>query len=331
MKNRVLISAAITCALGSQPGPTIAAPLQKDKLQIEFQTLTRGFDGRVGICAQDETGLACAKGDQRFSLQSVMKLLVGLAVMDAVDHRGWRLDEEIVVRKEDLSLYVQPIAELVKDQGYRTTVGDLVRRAIVDSDSAAADILVGRLDGPKEVQPSLDRRAISGVRFDRDERHLQTEILGLEWRSEFVDPAILESAIAGVPQEHRDMSYRQYQTDPRDTATPRAMASLLYALANGKLLSPTSTTYLLEMMSKTVTFPDRLKAGVSKGWKLGHKTGTSGTWEGVTAATNDVGLLTAPDGHKISIVVFVGDSREAPSKRAAIIASAARLTISHYQ
>src|ERR1700728_3382940 len=90
MKNRVLISAAITCALGSQPGPTIAAPLQKDKLQIEFQTLTRGFDGRVGICAQDETGLACANGDQQFSLQSVMKLLVGLAVMDAVDHRGWR-------------------------------------------------------------------------------------------------------------------------------------------------------------------------------------------------------------------------------------------------
>jgi beta-lactamase class A len=233
MKNRVLISAAITCALGSQRGPTIAASLQKDKLQIEFQTLTRGFDGRVGICAQDETGLACANGDQRFSLQSVMKLLVGLAVMDAVDHRGWRLDEEIVVRKEDLSLYVQPIAELVKDQGYRTTVGDLVRRAIVDSDSAAADILVGRLDGPREVQSFLDRRAISGVRFDRDERHLQTEILGLEWRSEFVDPAILESAIAGVPQERRDMSYRQYQIDPRDTATPRAMASLLYALANG--------------------------------------------------------------------------------------------------
>jgi len=109
------------------------------------------------------------------------------------------------------------------------------------------------------------------------------------------------------------------------------MASLLYALADGKLLSPTSTTYLLEIMSKTVTFPDRLKAGVSKGWKLGHKTGTSGTWKGVTAATNDVGLLTAPDGRKISIVVFVGDSREAPSKRAAMIASVARLTISHYQ
>jgi beta-lactamase class A len=181
------------------------------------------------------------------------------------------------------------------------------------------------------VQSFLDRQGISDVRFDRDERHLQTEIVGLEWRSEFVDPAILERAIADVPQDRRDLSYRQYQSDPRDTATPRGMASLLYALGNGKLLHPASTTFLLEMMSKTVTFPNRLKAGVSKGWKLGHKTGTSDTWKGVTAATNDVGLLTGPDGHKISIVVFVGDSREAPSKRAAIIARAARLTISHYQ
>jgi len=32
----------------------------------------------------------------------------------------------------------------------------------------------------------------TGVRFDRDEKHLQTEILGLEWRPEFVDAATLE-------------------------------------------------------------------------------------------------------------------------------------------
>jgi beta-lactamase class A len=99
----------ITCVLG-HPGQTVAAPLQKNKLQAEFQALVQGFDGRVGICAQDETGSVCVNGDQRFSLQSVMKLLVGLAVMDAVDNRGWHLDDKIVVRKEDLSLYVQPIA-----------------------------------------------------------------------------------------------------------------------------------------------------------------------------------------------------------------------------
>jgi beta-lactamase class A len=44
-----------------------------------------------------------------------MKLLVGFAVMDAVDHRRWRLDDGVVIRKQDLSLAVQPLAKLVTD------------------------------------------------------------------------------------------------------------------------------------------------------------------------------------------------------------------------
>ena len=318
MKNRVVAMATLVCAVGSGA-----------ELQTELRSLARGFDGRVGICVQDGSGAACVNGEQRFALQSVMKLLVSLAVMDAVDRRAWRLDEPIVVHKQDLSLYVQPIAKLVTDKGYRTTVGDLVRRAIVDSDCAAVDILVGKLGGPKEVQAFLDRNAIAGVRVDRDEKHLQTEIVGLEWRPEFVDPAVLDRAIASVPEDRRDERYRRYQADLRDTATPKGMASLLDSLARGKLLSPSSTKFLLDVMTQTVTSPDRLKAGVSKGWTLAHKTGTSGSWKGVTAATNDVGVLTAPDGRRLSIVVFIGDSREPSPKRAALMARAAGLAIAH--
>jgi beta-lactamase class A len=274
--------------------------------------------------------MACVNGDERFSLQSVMKLLVSLAVMDAVDHRGWNLNERVLVHKENLSLYVQPIAKLVTDAGYPTTVGDLMRRAIVDSDSAATDILVEKLGGPPKVQAFLDRHSIRGVRFDRDEKHLQTEILGLEWRPEFVDAAVLDRAITAVPDERRDQAYRRYQTDARDTATPRGMATLLYWLAQGKLLSAESTKLLLEVMAQTVTFPDRLKAGVPDSWRLAHKTGTSSSWKGVTAATNDVGVLIAPDGVNVSIAVFVGDSREPSERRATLMARAASATIANY-
>jgi len=87
----------------------------------------------------------------------------------------------------------------------------------------------------------------------------------------------------------------------------------------------------MDVLSQTVTFPDRLKAGVPKDWKIGHKTGTSSTWKGVTAATNDVAILTAPDGHILSVVVFIADSREHPPRRAALMATAARLITTHYQ
>ena len=67
-----------------------------------------------------------------------------------------------MVRRQDLSLFVQPIAQLVTDSGYRTTVGDLIRRAVVDSDSAATDILIASLGGVTAVQACVDRIGLKG-------------------------------------------------------------------------------------------------------------------------------------------------------------------------
>ena len=102
-----------------------------------------------------------------------MKLIVSIAVMDAVDKRGWKLSDPVLLRKQDLSLYMQPISKLVGQAGYRTTAGDLIRRAIVDSDSAAVDFLVAKLGGIEQVQAFLNRRKISGVRLDRLKAGLQ--------------------------------------------------------------------------------------------------------------------------------------------------------------
>lgn len=321
-----LCALTFACALGVGH----AGSLDNAALQAELTRLTDGLDGRVGVCALDASGPVCAGGGQHFSMQSVMKLIVGMAVMDAVDHGQLRLQDAIVVRREDLSLLVQPIAVLVGQQGYRTTMGDLVRRAIVDSDSAAADILIAKLGGPRQVEAFLTRKGIYEVRVDRDERHLQTEILGLTWKPEYVDPAVFEEAVDVVPVRQRNIAYRRYRSDPRDTATPEGMATLLQQLATGKLLSASSTHFLLGVMTQTATFPDRLKAGVPKGWTLAHKTGTSGSWRGVTAATNDVGILRAPDDGLISLVVFIGDSRAPEPARAALMAQIAAAVTAHY-
>ena len=219
--------------------------LDRAALQSDFDGLAAGIDGRVGVCAQDRADAVCVNGDRRFAMQSVMKLLVAMAVMDAVDRQGWSLAGRVNIRKEDLSLYTQPLADLVTASGYQTNIDDLARRAVVDSDSAAVDILVKKLGGPPAVQAFLDRKHLTGVRFDRDEKHLQTEIVGLEWRPEFVTPAVLQRAIDAVPKSRRDESFQRYLTDPRDTATPRGMAQLLQSLAEGKLLSGASTRHLL--------------------------------------------------------------------------------------
>ncbi|RYG22959.1 serine hydrolase, partial [bacterium] len=173
--------------------------LDLNRLAGEFEHIVEDRPIRAGLAFISARGTGGIGMNDRFSLQSVMKLIVGFAVMDAVDRGKLRLDHKLLVRRQDLSLYVQPISRLVGKAGYRTTVGDLVRRAIVDSDSAAVDILIRQLGGIGSVGVTLRRKAISGIRVDRDERHLQTEIVGLKWRPEFTDPGRLDRAIARVP------------------------------------------------------------------------------------------------------------------------------------
>jgi len=328
---RFLLCIALALTFASIAEGARAGSLQHSELQQDFKTLAKGLDGRAGICALDATGAACVNGDQRFSLQSVMKLIAGLAVMDAAERGALKLDDAVIVHRQDLSLNVQPLAALVGENGYRTTIDELVRRAIVDSDSTAVDILIRKLGGTDQVQAFLDRKKISGVRIDRDERHLQTEIAGLTWRPEYVDAHALDKAIASIPDARRTEAYKRYQADIRDTATPRDMAKLLYALASGKLLSTASTRRILDIMQQTATGPDRLKAGLSQGWILAHKTGTSGSWQGVTAATNDVGVLKAPDGGIMAVVVFIGDSKAPAAACAKLMAKVSAAIIAQYR
>jgi hypothetical protein len=66
-----------------------------------------------------------------------------------VDAGGLHLDEKVVLHRNDLSLAVQPMAKLVWPTGqYTTNISDLVRRAVIDSDSAATDYLFRTLTKP---------------------------------------------------------------------------------------------------------------------------------------------------------------------------------------
>jgi len=329
---RTLVGLLLSSALCTNPA-SAGGLSDPERLKAQLQAIAERHPGRVGLCAQDERStLVCINESQRFSLQSVMKLVVGAAAMGAVDEGRIKPEDPVTVRREDLSVNVQPIADLVAGRGrFETTIGDLVRRAVAESDSAATDILMARLGGPRGVQAFLERKGIAGLRIDRDERHLQTETSGLTWKADYVDPERLAAARRAVSKQARAAAFEAYRRDERDTATPRGMTAFLHALMTGRLLSPQSTRHLMEVMAGTVTFPDRLRAGAAPGWTVAHKTGTSQTLNGIAAATNDVGILTAPDGGKIAIAAFVADSTAPPKVRAAAIAAAARAVTSSYR
>jgi len=305
--------------------------LSTKTLRVRLRTLINGFEGRIGLYIQDGSSTFGVYEDQRFSLQSVMKLIVAATAMDAVDRRGWQLSDRVFVRRQDLSLNIQPLAALVGDKDYFTTLGGLIVRAVVDSDSAASDILFARVGGAIQINAFLKRNGVEGMRVDRDERHLQTEIVGLTWHPEYVEASQLEQAKKRVSKAQQKKAFRASLKDPRDTATPKGMTTFLSLLVTGRLLSPTSTQSLLEVMRQTVTFPDRLKAGVPTDWKIAHKTGTSGTWEGVRGTINDVGILTTPKNRPIAVSVFIATSKRSLKEQSALIAEVARIITDTYK
>ena len=67
-------------------------------------------------------------------------------------------------------------------------------------------------------------------------------------------------------------------------------------------------------------------ASASKSWRtwLSHKTGTGGTRNGITSATNYVGITTLPDGRHLAVAAFVSDSAANDDTRDAIIARLAK-------
>ena len=327
--DRVASAAAPKAEAAEAPPPPAPAELRET-----VETLARDFDGEVGVAVKDLQGgwIAAWRGDDVFPQQSVIKIWLAVAVLDAADRGELSLDEPVVVRHDDLSLFNQPIRAIVlRDGEFRTTLRDLLRRSLANSDNAATDILFRRLGGGAAVQAILDRKGLEGVRVGVQERVLQPTISGLRWRPEFSDPTAFKTAREAVPADVRAAALERYLSAPLDAATPLATVDALEALKEGRLLSPTSTAHLLRIMFESRAGAARLKAGLAEGWSISHKTGTGPDYQGRTAGFNDVGLLTAPDGRSYAVAVYMGHTGAPVRERQRMMADVARAVVAHWQ
>lgn len=276
-------------------------------LQAQLQTLADRYRDRVGIAIIDipNNWEVSVRGSEAFPQQSVSKFWVAIAVLDAVDRGALRLNTPVLMLRSDLSVFFQPIARKVGPMGYMTTVADLLQRAISDSDNAANDKLIRMLGGPQAVTAVLRRKGLAGVRLGYEERVLQAKTAGMEWKPEYAGSPLFREVRAALPDSVRDNAMAAYLADPPDSATPDGMAEGLARLDRGELLKPESTRRLLEIMASTRNGPRRLKGGLPDGWSISHKTGTGQDLRNYSVGINDVGVITAPDGHGYAVAVFI--------------------------
>jgi beta-lactamase class A len=317
------------------PAPRQAVPAQlataQRSLEARVHEIGQNFQGDVGIAVRDvQTGWTTHyDGATYFPQQSVSKFWVALTALQKADRGEIDLNKPVVVRKSDLTLFHQPIASLVSGGGYHTTIGDLIYRAITQSDNTANDFVLWRAGGPNAVRNFLASNSIAGIRFGPGERVMQAKIAGMEWKSSMVGQGFYR-ARAALPMSTRRNAFEQYIDDPIDGATPLGIVNALARLQRGELLSPEMTRRMLTTMSNTRTGRQRLKGGLAPGWKLAHKTGTGQVLNSTQAGYNDIGIVTAPDGRDYAVAVMIRRTSAPIPQRMAMMQNVVRAVIGYH-
>jgi beta-lactamase class A len=293
----VLLLALGGCSGKSASTPTAArtdSPTQPNPLQQEITEIASLAKGRVGVSAmvlETAETVAALNSQDHFPMQSVYKLPISMAVMKQLDAGKIKLEQKVKVAKDD---YVGNAAHSpIRDKypnGTDLTVNELLRFALSESDGTASDVLMKLGGGHEAIQAFLTELGIN-------------EMIVLDTEQSFT-------------QDH-SLQYRNF-------ATPGSAVALLRALYEHRGLSESSQALVLKLMTESTPGPKRLKGLLPAGTNVAHKTGTSGTENGLTAATNDIGIITLPNGKHLAIAVFVSDSPADEATREGTIAKIAK-------
>lgn len=267
---------------------------QDAELQKQIAQIAAAARGRVGVEAVLlETGQTVSLNPaERYPMQSVYKLPIGMAVLEQVDAGKIRLDQRVRVEKSDYLRKGQhsPIRDKNPD-GTELSVEELLRFAVSESDGTASDVLMRLAGGAQAVTGYLNGLKVTGIIVANTEKEI-----GRDWETQY-----------------------------RNWASPEGAVALLRALHEGRTLSEQSRALLLKFLIESPTGAKRLKGLLPRGAVVAHKTGTSGAnASGINAATNDIGIITLPNGRHVAIAVFVSDSPADDATREGVIAKVAR-------
>ncbi|MEP6770130.1 MAG: class A beta-lactamase [Acidobacteriota bacterium] len=261
-------------------------------LSDQMARLAAPARGRVGAAAlRLETGeISSWNGTARFPMQSVYKLPIGMAVLREVDSGRLDLEQRVLLGKRDM--VPSGARSRIRDEhpgGTELPLREILRASVSDSDGTACDVLL-RLVPAERVTAYLR-----------------------EIGEQDIVVATSEKAMSTGPR----IQYRNW-------ATPEAAVRVLRMLHQGRGVSPAGRRLLLDWMTETETGPRRIKGLLPQGTAVAHKTGTSGTADGLTRATNDIGIITLSDGGHLAVAVFVSDSPAPEDAREGVIAAIAR-------
>lgn len=263
-------------------------------LQQQIQDIAADAHGKVAVaCSLPGTTLNCDLNPHAHPpMQSVFKLPLAFTALHFVEEGKFSLDQPIRFLPSDRILphTYSPLQDKYPEANVDIPLRELLGSAVSLSDNAATDIVLRIVGGPTVVDSYIKSIGVTGFHLEDGEDGLARDVTA------------------------------QY----RNWFEPAAAVEFLRRISHDSPLTPEHTRLLLQWMAETSTGVHRIKGNLPAGTIVMHKTGSSGTTNGVTFATNDIGLINLPDGRRLGIAIFVTDSTAGEATRDAVIARIAR-------
>jgi beta-lactamase class A len=263
-------------------------------LQREIGAIAADAHGKVAAaCSLPDSAVNCdLDPDAHPPMQSVFKFPLAVTALHLIETEKFSLDQPIRFLASDRILphTHSPLQDKYPNAEVDVPLRELLRLAVSESDNVAADIVLRVIGGPEVVNGYTKSIGVTGFHLEDDERGLSLDVA----------------------------------TQYRNWFEPAGAVQLLRRISDNSPLTPEHTQILLNWMENASTGLHQIKGGLPLGTIVMHKTGRSGTVGGVAFATNDVGLITLPDGRRLAIAIFVADSTADDATRDAVIARIAK-------
>jgi len=289
MNRRTFLLTAVTIPFALS-AIAVAAENKIDSPQGMFAKLESGSGGRLGVFALNtDNGVSVGyRADERFPVCSTFKVILAAAILARSTQIDGLLQRRIHFTQNDLVAY-SPISG--KHVGDGMTVSELCAAAIQYSDNTSANLLMKVLGGPPAVTAYARSIGNNEFRLDR-------------WET------AMNSCIPG---------------DPRDTATPAAMALSLQSLVLGNALPPPLMKLLNEWLRGNTTGAKRIRAAIPADWQIGDKTGS-----GDYGTANDIAVIYPPERKPIVIAIYYTQEEQNAKWRDDVIAAAAQIVVDYF-
>ncbi len=301
------------------------------RLQAELAKVEAANPAGIGVYVRDlDSGQSASyRARETWYLASTVKVPVAIAVLRGVEQGQFTLDTQLTLRAGD---YVDG-AGLTNSRpvGAQLSIRFLMEQMIIHSDNTASDMLIDLVglgevnalveslvpDGFNRITSLADVRRLAYGNMTPAARHLEgRDLLLLKQQRTDAERAELLSRILDVPvSQFRTRSvgaaFSTYYASGVNSGRLDAYADLLEKLVNGQAIGPASTRYLLGLMERIATGPNRLKAGLPSQVSFAHKTGTQ------LRRTCDSGIVSnARPGHTQRVIVVACTRDEASVTRA---------------